>query len=185
VQVLVDFAPSEIKRELDNGLLNGPQIKPEGNSRSRRQPGPGRRPARQPGFLSGRAAPAAIPIFRDSSMHHTNYIVREPLLDPKQRVIGYELCGSGAACRSPTPTSKRWSASSPNTSDEEHGWLLRDKLLFLDAVPAMLSTDALFALPPERTVLSLQARDLMDPDARAASRPLRAGGVGISLRAPT
>jgi chemotaxis protein CheZ len=32
VQVLVDFAPEEIKRELDNGLLNGPQINPEGNS---------------------------------------------------------------------------------------------------------------------------------------------------------
>ncbi|MFL6674519.1 MAG: protein phosphatase CheZ [Massilia sp.] len=32
VQVLVDFAPSEIKRELDNGLLNGPQIKPEGKN---------------------------------------------------------------------------------------------------------------------------------------------------------
>jgi len=32
VQVLVDFAPSEIKRELDNGLLNGPQINPEGQS---------------------------------------------------------------------------------------------------------------------------------------------------------
>jgi chemotaxis protein CheZ len=31
VQVLVDFAPSEIRRELDSGLLNGPQIKPEGN----------------------------------------------------------------------------------------------------------------------------------------------------------
>lgn len=31
VQVLIDFAPSEIKRELDNGLLNGPQIKPTGN----------------------------------------------------------------------------------------------------------------------------------------------------------
>jgi chemotaxis protein CheZ len=31
VQVLVDFAPTEIKRELDSGLLNGPQIKPEGN----------------------------------------------------------------------------------------------------------------------------------------------------------
>ena len=30
VQVLIDFAPSEIKRELDNGLLNGPQIKPTG-----------------------------------------------------------------------------------------------------------------------------------------------------------
>ncbi|WP_305823811.1 protein phosphatase CheZ [Massilia brevitalea] len=32
VQVLVDFAPSEIKRELDTGLLNGPQVKPEGKS---------------------------------------------------------------------------------------------------------------------------------------------------------
>lgn len=32
VQVLIDFAPSEIKRELDTGLLNGPQIKPEGNT---------------------------------------------------------------------------------------------------------------------------------------------------------
>jgi chemotaxis protein CheZ len=32
VQVLVDFAPEEIKRELDNGLLNGPQVKPEGKS---------------------------------------------------------------------------------------------------------------------------------------------------------
>jgi chemotaxis protein CheZ len=32
VQVLIDFAPTEIKRELDNGLLNGPQINPEGKS---------------------------------------------------------------------------------------------------------------------------------------------------------
>jgi chemotaxis protein CheZ len=32
VQVLVDFAPTEIRREFDNGLLNGPQIKPEGDS---------------------------------------------------------------------------------------------------------------------------------------------------------
>jgi len=30
VQVLIDFAPSEFKRELDNGLMNGPQIKPLG-----------------------------------------------------------------------------------------------------------------------------------------------------------
>jgi chemotaxis protein CheZ len=30
--MLVDFAPAEVKREFDNGLLNGPQVKPEGNS---------------------------------------------------------------------------------------------------------------------------------------------------------
>ncbi|MFC0133041.1 protein phosphatase CheZ [Massilia eurypsychrophila] len=32
VQMLVDFAPPEVKREFDNGLLNGPQINPTGNS---------------------------------------------------------------------------------------------------------------------------------------------------------
>jgi chemotaxis protein CheZ len=32
VQVLVDFAPAEVRRELDNGLMNGPQINPEGNN---------------------------------------------------------------------------------------------------------------------------------------------------------
>jgi chemotaxis protein CheZ len=32
VQVLVDFAPIEIRREFDHSLLNGPQIKPQGNS---------------------------------------------------------------------------------------------------------------------------------------------------------
>lgn len=32
VQTLVDFAPAEVKREFDNSLLNGPQIKPEGNT---------------------------------------------------------------------------------------------------------------------------------------------------------
>jgi chemotaxis protein CheZ len=32
VQVLVDFAPAEVKRELDSGLMNGPQIHPTGNS---------------------------------------------------------------------------------------------------------------------------------------------------------
>jgi chemotaxis protein CheZ len=32
VQMLVDFAPAEVKREYDNGLLNGPQINPSGNS---------------------------------------------------------------------------------------------------------------------------------------------------------
>jgi chemotaxis protein CheZ len=33
VQLLIDFAPAEIRREVVNsGLLNGPQIKPEGNT---------------------------------------------------------------------------------------------------------------------------------------------------------
>jgi chemotaxis protein CheZ len=32
VELLVDFAPAEVKRDYDNGLMNGPQINPNGNA---------------------------------------------------------------------------------------------------------------------------------------------------------
>ncbi|RYE98899.1 MAG: HDOD domain-containing protein [Oxalobacteraceae bacterium] len=116
-------------------------------------------------------------------MHQTNYIVREPLLDPKQRVIGYELCwqqNGHAVADADLEDLVGFVAA--HLVDAEQGWLLRDKLLFLDAVPAMLSIDALHALPPERTVLSVRVRDLANADTRAAVQGLRAGGVGISIR---
>jgi EAL and modified HD-GYP domain-containing signal transduction protein len=118
------------------------------------------------------------------NMHQTNFIVREPLLDAKQRVIGYELCWQqhGGAEVGAAELEALVGFVAEHLVDEERGWLLRDKLLFLDAVPAMLSTDALHALPPERTVLSIGVRELANTDTRAAVQALRAGGVGISLR---
>jgi len=117
-------------------------------------------------------------------MHETNFIVREPLLDPKQRVIGYEL--SWQLKNNVPVTDAELEALigfvAENVNDEEHGWLLRDKILFLDAVPDMLSTDALFEMPPEKTVLTMKATDLVDPDTLSAVQGLRAGGVGISVR---
>ncbi|MFS2018671.1 histidine kinase, partial [Massilia sp. CT11-108] len=117
-------------------------------------------------------------------MHQTHFIVREPLLDPKQRVIGYELCWQQRAGQplGDADLERLVAFVADHVVDEEQGWLLRDKILFLDAVPAMLSLDALHALPPERTVLSLPVRDLANPDTRAAVQALRAGGVGISIR---
>ncbi|MFL6674520.1 MAG: EAL and HDOD domain-containing protein [Massilia sp.] len=117
-------------------------------------------------------------------MHQTNFIVREPLLDPKQRVIGYELSWQQHNGTEVTDADLEALVGfvAAHVVDDEAGWLLRDKILFLDAVPAMLSLDALHALPPERTVLSLDVRHLMDNDTRAAVKALRAGGVGISIR---
>jgi c-di-GMP-related signal transduction protein len=117
-------------------------------------------------------------------MHQTNFIVREPLLDPKQRVIGYELSWQQQNGKAVTAADLESLIGfvAGHVNDEERGWLLRDKILFLDAVPAMLSTDALHALPPERTVLTLRAEDLLDADTLAAVQGLRAGGVGISVR---
>jgi len=117
-------------------------------------------------------------------MHQTNFIVREPLLDPKQRVIGYELCWQQHDGKTVGDADLEGLVGfvAAHLVDEQLGWLMRDKVLFLDAVPAMLSLDALHALPPERTVLSVRTRDLANADTRAAVQGLRAGGVGISIR---
>jgi len=117
-------------------------------------------------------------------MHQTNFIVREPLLDPKQRVIGYELSWQHHDGKVPNDQELEDLVGfvAAHVVDPEHGWLLRDKLLFLDAVPEMLSLDALHALPPERTVLTLDIRRLTNPDVRAAVQAVRVGGVGVSIR---
>ena len=117
-------------------------------------------------------------------MHHTSFLVREPLLDPQQRVLGYELSWQDGAPGAAAPAALEelvgFVAGQVNHPDT--GWLLRDKTLFLQAVPAMLSTDALHNMPPEHTVLSIQTATLADPATLAAVRALRAGGVGILLR---
>ncbi len=117
-------------------------------------------------------------------MHQTNFIVREPLLDPRQRVIGYELSWQHHDGKVPSDQELEDLVGfvAEHVNHAEHGWLLRDKVLFLDAVPEMLSLDALHALPPERTVLTLNIRKLTDPDVRAAVQAVRVGGVGVSIR---
>jgi c-di-GMP-related signal transduction protein len=119
------------------------------------------------------------------AMHQTNFLVREPLLDPTQRVVGYEICwqqDGAATATSPEALESLVGFVASQVQDEDDGWRLRDKILFLEAVPAMLSTDALYNLPPERTVLSIRAAELANPDTMAAVQGLRAGGVGVLLR---
>jgi len=117
-------------------------------------------------------------------MHERNFLVREPLLDPKQRVIGYELSWQQHDDKATTDEEleRLIGFVAENLNHADQGWLLKDKILFLEAVPDMLSRDALFDMPPERTVLSLKAADLADADVLAAVQGLRAGGVGISIR---
>lgn len=118
-------------------------------------------------------------------MHQTHFLVREPLLDPEQRVVGYELTWQqDAASQMPTLAQLEdlvgFVASQVN--DPERGWLLKQKTLFLQAVPGMLSTDSLFDMPPEHTVLSIKTSELANPTTLAAVQALRAGGVGVLLR---
>jgi EAL and modified HD-GYP domain-containing signal transduction protein len=114
-------------------------------------------------------------------MHEVNFIVREPLLDPKQRVLGYALDWQQIEAGATGPDALVDFAAG-QLNDAESGWLLGDCVLFLDASPALLSNVALQAMPPKNTVLSLSAADLADADTRAAANALRDQGYGIALR---
>jgi hypothetical protein len=115
-------------------------------------------------------------------MHQTNFIVREPLLDPKQRVIGYELCwqqqnGMEVAA---ADLESLVGFVAEHLVDED-GWLLRDKLLFLDAVPGHAVADACTRCRPSAPCCRCACASSRT-STRAAVQALRAGGVGISLR---
>lgn len=118
-------------------------------------------------------------------MSDVNFIVREPLLDPKQKVTGFQLSWQHPA------QSNELSAEDLNQLlefvadqlvDEENGFLLGDSVLFLEAAPELLRTEGLRLLPPKNTVLILLKRDFTDADTLEAIKELRQLGFGICLR---
>ncbi|MFC3109621.1 EAL and HDOD domain-containing protein [Undibacterium arcticum] len=118
-------------------------------------------------------------------MEQMNFIVREPLLDPKQRVVGYELSWQQVE-NNARPTEDELEAllhlAAQQFNDDDGGWLLGDKILFLEMSPAMLSNEMLPLLPAKSTVLTLNVNDFADPATLAQVRAVRAEGFGISLR---
>ncbi|HXA48457.1 MAG TPA: histidine kinase, partial [Burkholderiaceae bacterium] len=103
-----------------------------------------------------------------------NFIVREPLLDPKQKVLGYELSLQGLNQDPPNDVDGidlvEFIAKQLNR--QESGWLLEDSLLFLDASPALILSEALVALPPKNIVLAALASDFSNPDIAEALKAL-------------
>jgi len=75
----------------------------------------------------------------------SNFIIRDPLLDPRLRVVGYHLAWQRNALQASTAAQLETLLGllAGALNDPEQGWLLGDKVLFLDAVPALLSTDGL------------------------------------------
>jgi len=119
-------------------------------------------------------------------MQEEHFIVREPLLNSQERVLGYELYWQHAVAPARTPTEPemislaRFVADQLNDTDS--GALLGDQILFIETAPALLAHDALCALPAKGTVIALRGSDALTPDAISAVQALRAKGYGMSLR---
>lgn len=112
-----------------------------------------------------------------------NFIVREPLLDSKQKVLGYEMTVQYADGAQPDPTDGihvvEFLAKALNR--QESGWLLGDNLVLLHASPELILSQALVALPPKNVLLAVQAIDFAIPEVVEALDALRAEGAGIML----
>ncbi len=118
-------------------------------------------------------------------MNEVNFIVREPLLDPKQRVIGFQLSWQNpnqSVALSSDDLSSLMEFVAEQLNDEETGFLLGDSVLFLEAVPELLQADGLKLLPPKHTVLILSKQDFTNSATLELIKELRQLGYGICMR---
>jgi EAL and modified HD-GYP domain-containing signal transduction protein len=113
------------------------------------------------------------------------FIVREPLLNPTQQVIGYELSwqsiDQAGSMASDEDLLELVTFSATQLQNEESGWLLNDSVLFFEATPALIAASVVQTLPPKNTVFRLTAADLADADTLKIVADLREQGYGISL----
>lgn len=118
-------------------------------------------------------------------MSEINFLVREPLLDPKQRVIGFQLSwqhNEQAGELSSEALSSLLEFVAEQIVDPDKGFLLGDSVLFLEASAELLSAEGLKKLAPKNTVLILSKRYFADQSTLDAIKQLKLLGFGICLR---
>jgi EAL and modified HD-GYP domain-containing signal transduction protein len=108
-------------------------------------------------------------------MLDATFIVREPLLDPKERLFGYELRLQGEGAEDPNSLVS-FIAEEISNGNAEH---VADGTLFVAAELDTLSPDTADALPPQHTVFSVSAADLARPEVGEAVRGFRQKGFGV------
>lgn len=112
-------------------------------------------------------------------MPENKYLVRVPLLDPKQQVMGYKLAwqknGKSSGMSSEADWHQLLAVVAERVSDSKSG------LLFLDARPAVLSGETLQGISPRNTVLMLNRGDLVNASDVTSALSLHERGFGLAL----
>ena len=119
-------------------------------------------------------------------MHDVNFILREVLLDPAMRVLGYELTWQNADGYLSQPSEADLQSMAAFVGERfthaERGYLMEGTKLFLGATPESLRSGAMAGLSPHNTVLTIQRSDLGDASAIDDIKAAREAGFGILLR---
>lgn len=122
-------------------------------------------------------------------MEEQAYIGRQPIMDAKQNIIGYELFFRHSADADHAELEeddlKACSNVLVNTiGDMNMEWLLGDKLAFLNVSEAILNSDFLELMPPKRTVFEILRTVRPTEDNLAKLKSLRDDGYKIALDNP-
>lgn len=117
-------------------------------------------------------------------MQQTKFLVREPLLNSQERVLGCELSWHSGA---PNDALREDDAQAllrfiGEQAGETGASALHEHALFLEIPASLLKTDAVSFLPRPGTVLAVRAEELTDTGVLDALAELREQGIGISLR---
>ncbi|RQO36229.1 histidine kinase [Herminiimonas sp. KBW02] len=119
-------------------------------------------------------------------MSELKFIVREPLLNAAQQILGYELSWfggeQGGGMASDEDLLELVEVVAAQLQGSDTAGQLNGSLLFLEATPALIAADVVRKLPAKNTVFRLTVTDLADPETLKAASALRQRGYGISLR---
>lgn len=121
-------------------------------------------------------------------MEDQAFIGRQPIMDVKQQIIGYELFFRHSADAESAVVEDEFKAYSSVLMNTIGGmdmqWLLGDKLAFINVNEAMLKSEFLELMPPKRTVLEILRGVTASDDTVARCQDLRSQGFMIALDNP-
>lgn len=121
-------------------------------------------------------------------MEDQAFIGRQPIMDVKQQIIGYELFFRHSADAESAVFEDEFKAYSSVLMNTIGGmdmqWLLGDKLAFINVNEAMLKSEFLELMPPKRTVLEVLRSVTPNEEIVARCQELRSQGFMIALDNP-
>ena len=116
------------------------------------------------------------------------FIGRQPVVDAQQKIMGYELLFRSNAEENSAHFSDDFSAGAQvliNTlSNMGTGWLLGDKIAFLNVNTEMLNSEFMELLPAQRIVLEIQGELSPTPALQERMQALKVLGFNFALHSP-
>ncbi|NEX62664.1 EAL and HDOD domain-containing protein [Noviherbaspirillum galbum] len=119
-------------------------------------------------------------------MQQELFIVREPLLNTQERVLGYELAWqhviNGGAAPTEAEATELVHFVAAEMSDNDDVAPLNDHLVFLEVPVGLMTGNTVDFLPSKGVVLVVRGADLAMPGAIESLATVRAKGFGVCLR---